>query len=122
MKQSQRLADALDEAGIDHVMRVVVGAGHGFGAQGGAINSEAIAFVLHEFAMQTGDFNSDGQVDGADFLAWQRDPEIGELDAWNTGFGTSAALRATAVIPEPAAGWLAAVAASQLLCRMRLPR
>lgn len=45
MNQSARLATALDAADIDHVMRVVVGAGHGFGTQSATVDAEAIAFL-----------------------------------------------------------------------------
>lgn len=45
MKQSVRLADALKLGGIKHEMRVVVGAGHGFGSQDATVNAEAIAFL-----------------------------------------------------------------------------
>ncbi len=72
MKQSLRLADALDSVEIENVMRVVVGAGHGFGSQGTTVNAEAIAFLVAQFDKVAGDFDDDGDVDGADFLDWQR--------------------------------------------------
>jgi hypothetical protein len=73
------------------------------------------------------DFNGDGQVDGADFLAWQRgfalvaqtDPTQGDangdgvvdaadLAAWQAEFGAAAIASANVAVPEPAAGaWLA---------------
>ena len=60
-----------------------------------------------------GDFNADGSVDGADFLAWQRgespDP-LGEdsLTAWKTNFGTSPpGAGISLAVPEPTAGALA---------------
>lgn len=46
-----------------------------------------------------GDFNADGVVDGRDFLAWQRDPTIGDLASWQNNYGTSS-LSAVSV-PEP---------------------
>jgi hypothetical protein len=48
----------------------------------------------------SGDFDGDGDVDGRDFLTWQRDPGVGDLADWqeNYGFGTVAA---TTVVPEP---------------------
>lgn len=66
-----------------------------------------------------GDFNADGSVDGADFLAWQRgespDPlGEGDLIAWKTNFGASAfeagssvAVAASVSVPEPTTGALA---------------
>jgi hypothetical protein len=73
------------------------------------------------------DFNGDGDVDGADFLAWQRGfgtgttLEMGDADAngvvdavdlgiWKAQFGVSTAAVAVAAIPEPAAAGLAAIA------------
>jgi len=54
-----------------------------------------------------GDFDIDGDVDGYDFLAWQRgespDPlSQADLAAWEANYGTVAALSAaSAVVPEP---------------------
>jgi lysozyme len=80
----------------------------------------------------TADFNADGEVDGADLLAWQRG--LGRTDAaatfaagnadgdlqidaddlaiWKAQFTTAAANVTSAPIPEPSAGalWLAASA------------
>jgi hypothetical protein len=51
-------------------------------------------------ATVTGDFDNDGDVDGRDFLVWQRNPSVGSLSDWQTNFGTGALSAATAV-PEP---------------------
>jgi len=37
-----------------------------------------------------GDFDVDGDVDGRDFLAWQRNPSVGDMADWRTNFGRSA--------------------------------
>jgi hypothetical protein len=58
-----------------------------------------------------GDFDLDSDVDGADFLAWQRGevsnpPSQSDLNDWQANFGAvdrSAAATSTAV-PEPATG------------------
>ncbi len=51
---------------------------------------------------QDGDFDSDLDVDGADFLKWQRDlGDATNLALWETNFGTTAAVAAVAVVPEP---------------------
>jgi hypothetical protein len=47
-----------------------------------------------------GDFNGDGNVDGQDFLRWQRNPSVGTLATWLTHYGTPLVASATAV-PEP---------------------
>ena len=73
----------------------------------------------------TGDFDGDGDTDGADFLRWQQDagsigvtePADGNLDGvvdeedlqiWKNNFGQPAAAVALASIPEPTAWFLAA--------------
>ena len=53
-----------------------------------------------------GDFDNDGDRDGADFLAWQRGDSPGggnaaDLALWETNFGASAAVSAINAIPEP---------------------
>jgi hypothetical protein len=49
-----------------------------------------------------GDFDGDGDVDGRDFLAWQRNPGIGSLSDWQQNYGQSGSLGAvTASVPEP---------------------
>jgi pectate lyase len=46
-----------------------------------------------------GDFDQDGDADGADFLAWQRDPAVGSLAGWEAKFGNSAP--SASAVPEP---------------------
>jgi hypothetical protein len=79
-------------------------------------------------AASTGDFNQDNLVDGADFLAWQRnagvtsnatlamgdgnrDKKVGspDLDVWKFQFGESGAHHAVVAVPEASSMWLAAV-------------
>ncbi len=56
-----------------------------------------------------GDFNSDGIVNGSDFLAWQRNPNLGNLADWKANFGqTIDGLSASRAVPEPSSGLLAA--------------
>jgi hypothetical protein len=52
------------------------------------------------------DFDADGDVDGADFLAWQRDASVGALADWKANFGvarTASANNASTTVPEPGA-------------------
>jgi len=60
-----------------------------------------------------GDFDGDNDVDGADFLTWQRGPaDAGALAAWKSHFGmTPAGQASAAAVPEPAALTLAVVLA-----------
>lgn len=53
-----------------------------------------------------GDFDFDGDVDGFDFLTWQRDPSIGSLSDWEANYGTVLPLTlaaASTAVPEPSA-------------------
>ncbi len=71
-----------------------------------------------------GDFDDDNDVDGADFLKWQRGESLNELSAadladWETNFGTTAnslAVSPTAV-PEPGTLLLGALTAMGLLLK-----
>lgn len=74
-----------------------------------------IRYILEAFA--EGDFNRDGAVDGRDFLAWQRDPGIGDLAAWQANYGVSSLAHSMAV-PEPTAGALIALALLGSLSRL----
>lgn len=86
----------------------------------------------------TGDFDGDGDVDGADFLAWQQnygkspnaDPEDGDANGdgdvddldfadWKLGFGSSTANPAVGAVPEPATAALALMALVLPLARRR---
>lgn len=65
-----------------------------------------------------GDFDRDGDVDGRDFLTWQRNPGIGHLADWQANYGQPNDLLASvAAIPEPAALALALSSCLTLFCR-----
>lgn len=50
-----------------------------------------------------GDFNGDGDVDGRDFLVWQRNPGIYSLSEWQSNFGFTSIVPALGAVPEPSA-------------------
>jgi hypothetical protein len=77
-------------------------------------------------AATAGDFDLDGDVDGVDFLAWQRGFGItgtatvaqgdadgnhavngADLAIWRQNFGSGASVAAASAVPEPCAGLLA---------------
>jgi hypothetical protein len=73
-----------------------------------------------------GDFDTDGDVDGADFLLWQRGgsptPLSGsDLALWQANYGTGTLLAATsaAAVPEPASASLLILSALVLVGRRR---
>lgn len=67
-KQSQRLADALEDLKIEHVFRTVVGAGHGFGHQSRTVDTEAIGFLNEHLRQPAGDLDRNGDADRRDIL------------------------------------------------------
>jgi endoglucanase len=72
-------------------------------------------------ASQPGDFDDDGDVDGRDFLLWQRNPSIGNLADWQENYGTVPELGASVAVPEPTAAALALLVAIMGLT-IRCPR
>lgn len=68
-----------------------------------------------------GDFDSNGRVDGNDFLVWQRDTSVGSLDDWKANFGESQVSPTVAGVPEPSAIALAISAGVVVIARRRRP-
>jgi hypothetical protein len=71
---------------------------------------------------KAGDFDVDGDVDGNDFLVWQRGGSptpnsAADLATWKTNYATAVA--AGGAVPEPGSICLVAVAAGAGLCSMR---
>jgi autotransporter-associated beta strand protein len=71
-----------------------------------------------------GDFDFDGDVDGADFLRWQRGESgnplsAADLDAWKANFGAPASSGAAAAVPEPTTVALLLLAAAGTIIRKR---
>lgn len=74
-----------------------------------------------------GDFDLDGDVDGADVLAWQQglspDPQSqSDLESWRHNFGASVATPTQAAVPEPATAAMLLIAAVVMRSRLRLIR
>ncbi|QEG33753.1 retropepsin-like aspartic protease [Bythopirellula goksoeyrii] len=68
----------------------------------------------------SGDFDSDGDVDGHDFLLWQRNPSVGDLADWQSNYGVGAVLSSATVVPEPT-GIVSILVAAALLVIKRRP-
>ena len=72
--------------------------------------------------LANGDFDGDGDVDGNDFLAWQKGgATAGDLAAWKENFGSLGTLAANSTVPEPSTWVLFGLAQIGLLsCRRPL--
>lgn len=57
---------------------------------------------------QLGDFDFDGDVDGRDFLLWQRNPGVGALVDWQANYGNPTGPDIVGSVPEPNTGALLA--------------
>ena len=77
--------------------------------------------ISSEFEGILGDFDNNNVVDGADFLLWQRDPNIGDLADWEANYGAPGAVSAFAQVPEPA-GLLLMLLGMVPVCRLRTRR
>jgi hypothetical protein len=73
--------------------------------------------VTIESATSGGDFDNDGDVDGRDFLLWQRNQSVGNLSDWqaNYGFEPGMLTSTNTAVPEPGSIFLALVALSGFL-------
>ncbi|MEM8944541.1 MAG: serine hydrolase domain-containing protein [Planctomycetota bacterium] len=71
-------------------------------------NVEVLSSTMHQVILEAiaepGDFNLDGQVDGADYLNWQMDERSAvDLLSWQANYGSSVT---TFLVPEPSTGLL----------------
>jgi hypothetical protein len=70
-----------------------------------------------------GDFDGDGDVDGRDFLAWQRGNSPnplspGDLAAWQANYGAGPLTATATAVPEPAT-WMALLSAALMSFALR---
>ena len=95
-------------------------------------NVDLLSSMMHaaivEAVAPPGDFNLDGQVDGEDFLRWQRGVPANSLSpddlaAWEANFGSTGNLAAASIaVPEPSttllvsAGIMAVLICSAHMC------
>jgi hypothetical protein len=97
----------------------------GFGTDAGnVVTIDNVQMTFTPPTEEPGDFNDDGVVDGADFLAWQRGESpnqlsVADLDLWKANFGVPAAI-AVSAIPEPTAALLAACGLAAMAAARRI--
>jgi T5SS/PEP-CTERM-associated repeat protein len=67
------------------------------------VGNSVFAIYLGAAVGIPGDFDGDGDVDGLDLLAWQRDPSIGNIADWQANYPSplTAPLGNLASVPEP---------------------
>lgn len=78
--------------------------------------------VTDSVALIPGDFDGNFEVDGRDFLLWQRDPGIGSLADWQANYGMSLSTISVAVNAVPEPNGLALIVSCNLIvlfCRNR---
>jgi autotransporter-associated beta strand protein len=90
--------------------------------------------LVSTLGVNNGDYNSDGAVDGADYVLWRKDPNSyggnpAGYNAWRANFGSitgsGSSLASSSAVPEPGALFLAVGAAVGLMgsrSRMKLGR
>ena len=87
--------------------------------------SEVLSYTLAEGPSgPAGDFDNDGDVDGNDFLVWQRGGSPNslspnDLTEFRNNFGMSSTVAAAAAIPEPASLLLATCGGTAFVLRRR---
>lgn len=67
-----------------------------------------------------GDFDLDGDVDGNDFLAWQRNPGLGNVADWQSNYGSPPPVARIAALPEPSGMFLLLLGMLVLIVQERL--
>jgi hypothetical protein len=103
-----------------------------FGHSTGNVNNRGTDIQVKSIVMETlgsvdvtGDFDGDGDVDGRDFLIWQRGDSLtplsaGDLADWQANFGVGT-LATFAVIPEPTSVGLLILASVSAIAFGRVP-
>jgi hypothetical protein len=72
--------------------------------------------VEYTSAISPGDFNEDGTVDAADYVAWRKQlTTMGDYNSWRSYFGAGAGSGAMAAAPEPSTSILIALTGLALL-------
>jgi hypothetical protein len=83
----------------------------------GDVTDEVISYTFAANPGTPGDFDADNDVDGADFLKWQREPGVGTLAEWQTSYPTPPLTAAVVSVPEPSSLALVVLTALGLLSR-----
>ena len=108
-------------AGISETITETLDAGTYFARVTGANNDVQLYGLNLSIATLAGDFDGDLDVDGSDFLLWQRtDGSAAGLAAWQSNYGNSQ-LASAATVPEPSSWLLLSLGGWFLQIRRRPP-
>ncbi|MDZ4656408.1 MAG: hypothetical protein SH868_02390 [Bythopirellula sp.] len=127
----QSVADALHGVGVPFTLGVESqGEAIGWAADGTGFYTcsefdDNPTAPIHYYSFESfepGDFDEDGDVDGADLLKWQRGESptpmsATDLAAWQNSYGTPSLVAATVVVPEPATWIGLSLAMFATICR-----
>lgn len=100
------------------------GAGGQYNSNGFDADLTYIGVIVPETNGAEGDYDADGDVDGEDFLVWQRGGSpvplsATDLMAWQDQYGSPISLAAAAAIPEPGTGLLIVISLAAIASRRR---
>ena len=90
-----------------------------------ALSGDSMSLLLNSVTGLPGDFDGDNDVDGADFLTWQRDlGDATNLGIWQDNYGTGAlaAAAGAAAVPEPTSMLMMLLATAPLMAGRRKER
>lgn len=92
---------------FSNVLRVMLRHDDGIPSAGGSPVDGSFGIdniqLLSETTSLPGDFDGDNDVDGYDFLFWQRQSSIGNLEDWEDNFGATQSSISSITTPEPSA-------------------
>jgi hypothetical protein len=101
-----RSGELKNSGAIDTLEVTLFGNGSGGGLENNSPTGER-EFFFNDLQITApalpGDFDNDGDVDGRDFLIWQRNSDVGDLNDWQANYGDSIAATSSLLgtIPEP---------------------
>ena len=111
--------DTIEGTDVEGILHMTQADFNAFNAAGGGLLA-AWHFEEGHYVQNvlSGDFNHDGVCDGADYLAWERNPSIGSLADWQADYGKVAG--PITGVPEPATFVLLLLASAAALAMRKL--
>ena len=111
---------AIDAQGNDELKQLDPDTGEVLLTVGELFSNGPNGLAFTTVTSKPGDFDADGDIDGADFLEWQRsDGSAVGLATWQSNYGNDSDPAASTQVPEPATAGLVFLAASCIAVRPR---